>query len=82
MPAITIRCYSQSAIGRIHSNIYNGKSIHIRNRHNTIRQLLPSVVVAIDYVKSNDNIADPLTKGLKRDQVDQISKEMDLKLMK
>ena len=46
------------------SNVYNGKSRHIRHRHNTIRQLLSSDIVAIDYVRSKNNIADPLTKGL------------------
>ena len=79
---ITIHCDSQSAIGRTHSNMYNGKSRHIRRRHNTIRQLLSSGVVAIDYVRSKDNIADPLTKGLPRELVDLASKGMGLKPMK
>ena len=30
VPAICIHCDSQSAIGRAHSHIYNGKSRHIR----------------------------------------------------
>ena len=33
--AICIYCDSKSAIGRAHSNMYNGKSRHIRHRHNT-----------------------------------------------
>ena len=80
--AITIHCDSQSAIGRAQNNMYNGKSRHIRRRHNTIRQLLSSGVVAIDYVRSKDNIADPLTKGLPRELVDLASKGMGLKPMK
>ena len=79
MPPISIHCDNQSAIGRAQSNMYNGKSRHIRRRHNTIRQLLSSGVVAIDYVRSKDNIADPLTKGLHRELVEQISKGMRLK---
>ncbi|KAL6333121.1 hypothetical protein AAG906_028304 [Vitis piasezkii] len=51
---------------KAHSNMYNGKSRHIRRRHNTIRQLLSTGVISVDYVKSKDNIADPLTKGLNR----------------
>ncbi|XP_022891625.1 uncharacterized protein LOC111406426 [Olea europaea var. sylvestris] len=31
--------------------------------HNTIKQLLLTGVITIDYVKSKDNITDPLTKG-------------------
>ncbi|GKE33873.1 hypothetical protein Tco_1453195, partial [Tanacetum coccineum] len=52
-----------------HSTMYNGKSRHIRRRHNSIRQLLSTGVISIDYVKSKDNIADPLTKGLRRELV-------------
>ncbi|GJX40899.1 retrovirus-related pol polyprotein from transposon TNT 1-94, partial [Tanacetum coccineum] len=52
-----------------HSTMYNGKSRHICHRHNSIRQLLSTGVISIDYVKSKDNIADPLTKGLSRELV-------------
>ncbi|KAJ9561120.1 hypothetical protein OSB04_006280 [Centaurea solstitialis] len=76
--AICIHCDSQSAIGRAQSTMYNGKSRHIRRRHNTIRQLLSTGVISIDYVKSKDNIADPLTKGLSRDLVYKSSKGMGL----
>ncbi|KAD6118818.1 hypothetical protein E3N88_10089 [Mikania micrantha] len=36
MSAICIHCDCQSAIGRAQSAMYNGKSRHIRRRHNTI----------------------------------------------
>ncbi|GKA15503.1 hypothetical protein Tco_0695250 [Tanacetum coccineum] len=52
---------------------------HIRRRHNTIRQLLSTGVITIDYVKSKDNIADPLTKGLIRELFNKSSKGMGLK---
>lgn len=77
--AISIHCDSQSAIGRAHSIMYNGKSRHIRRRHNTIRQLLSTGIITIDYIKSADNIADPLTKGLSREVVQRSSKGMGLK---
>ena len=80
--AISIHCDSQSAIGRAQNVMYNGKSRHIRRRHNTIRQLISTGVISVDYVKSKDNIADPLTKGLNRDQVDKTSKGMGLKPMR
>ncbi|GMP63930.1 hypothetical protein CsSME_00025418 [Camellia sinensis var. sinensis] len=67
VPAICIHCDSQSTIGRAQSHMYNGKSRHIRRRHNTVRQLLSNGIISIDYVKSKDNIADPLTKGLARE---------------
>ncbi|KAL6333744.1 hypothetical protein AAG906_028930 [Vitis piasezkii] len=82
VPAICIHCDSQSAIGRAQSHNYNGKSRHIRRRHNTVRQLLSNGIISIDYVRSKDNIADPLTKGLTREQVESSSKGMGLKPMK
>ncbi|GJW39705.1 putative RNA-directed DNA polymerase [Tanacetum coccineum] len=65
--AISIHCDSKSAMGRAKSTMYNGKSRHIRRRHNSIRQLLSTGVISIDYVASKDNIADPFTKGLSRE---------------
>ena len=81
IPAICVHSDSQSAIGRAHNTMYNGKSRHIRRRHNTIRQLISTGVIVIDYIRSKDNIADPLTKGLNRDQVEKTSRGMGLKLM-
>ena len=82
VPVICIHCDNQSAIGRAQSNIYNGKSKRIRRRHNTIKQLLSTGVITIDYVMSKDNIADPLTKGLSRELVQKSSMGMGLKPMK
>ena len=62
--------------------MYNGKSRHMHRRHNTIRKLISTGVISIDFVKSKENIADPLTKGLNRYQVDKTSKGMGLKPMK
>ena len=78
--AICIHCDSQSAIGRVRSHIYNGKSRHIRRRHNTIRQLLSDGIMTIEYIRLKENIADPLTKGLTREQVSKSSRGMGLKL--
>ncbi|GJT46029.1 retrovirus-related pol polyprotein from transposon TNT 1-94 [Tanacetum coccineum] len=71
--AISIHCDSKSAMGRAKSTMYNGKSRHIRRRHNSIRQLLSTGVISIDYVASKDNIADPFTKGLSRELVSKLS---------
>ena len=79
VPAICIHCDSQSSIGRAQSHIYNGKSRHIRRRHNTVRQLLSNGIMTIEYIRSKKNIADPLTKGLTREQVSKSSRGMVLK---
>ena len=82
VPTICIYCDNQATIGRAQNVMYNGKSRHMRRRHNTVRKLISTGVISIDFVKSKENIADPLTKGLNRDQVDKTSKGMGLKPMK
>ena len=82
VPLICIHCNSQYTIGRAQSIMYNGKSRHIYRRHNTIRQLLSTGVISVDYVKSKDNIEDPLTKGLNKELVKNSSKGMRLKPIK
>ena len=79
LTAICIHCDSMVGQARAKSNIYNGKSRHIRRRHNTIKQLLSSGVISIQYIKSKENLVDPLTKCLLREQVNYISREMRLK---
>ena len=50
--------------------IYNSKSLHIRQRYNTIRELLSSEIITIDNARSKNNISDPLTEGLTREGVE------------
>jgi len=76
---VCIHCDSQAAIGRAGSMMYNGKSRHIRRRHNTVREFLSSGIITVDYVKSKDNVLDPLTKGLSREGVKRTSKGMGLR---
>ena len=78
MAPICIHCDSQAAIGRAGSIKYNGKSRHIRRRQNFVRQLLSSGIITIDYVKSKDNVSDPLTKVLNREGVERSSTGMGL----
>ena len=78
VPALRIHYDSQSAIARALNTLYNGKSRHIRRRHKTIRHLISTGVISVNYIKSADNFADPFTKGLPRDQVLKSSKGMGL----
>ncbi|KAM1701974.1 hypothetical protein ACFXTN_025167 [Malus domestica] len=77
--AICIHCDSMAAQSRAKSHVYNGKSHHIRRRHNTLKKLLSNGIISIDYVKSKENIVDPLTKGLPREQILFTSRGMSLK---
>ena len=77
---ICIHCDSQATIGRAGSVMYKGKSRYIRRIHNTVRQLLSNGISTFDYVKSSDNVSDPLTKGLVREAVERSSKGVGLRL--
>ncbi|PHU23376.1 hypothetical protein BC332_08483 [Capsicum chinense] len=48
-------------------------------KYNTVRELLSSGIITVDYVKSKDNVLDPLTKGLSREGVERTSKGMGLR---
>ena len=60
--------------------MYNGKCRHIGLRHDYIRQLIESGTISIVYVRSNNNLADPLTKAVFWDMVGVTSIGMGLKL--
>ena len=78
MAPICIHCDSQAALGRAGSIMYDEKSHHIRRRHNSMRKLLSSRIITIDYVKSKDNVSDQLTKGVNREGVKKSSMGMGL----
>ena len=62
--------------------MYNGKSRHICHKHNIIKQLLLTGIISIDYMKSKDNIVDPLIKWLSKELIEKLSMKMGLKPMK
>jgi hypothetical protein len=76
---ISLHCDSQAAIGVAHNSVYNGKRRHIRIRHSAVKQLLKHGVISPQYVRSEKNLADPLTKGLTRRLVLETSRGMGLK---
>ena len=75
---ISIRCDSAATLAKAYSQMYNGKSRHLGVRHSMIRELIMNGVVSIVFVKSQQNLADHLTKGLARDLVLKSAKGMGL----
>ncbi|KAK4402384.1 hypothetical protein Sango_0979100 [Sesamum angolense] len=76
---ILIHCDSTAALGRVQNRYYNSKSRPIRRKHSTAISYLISGNINVDYVKSCDNLADPLTKALARERVWNTSRGMGLK---
>ncbi|GJZ31082.1 hypothetical protein Tco_0576129 [Tanacetum coccineum] len=66
---ISIHCDSAATLAKAYSKIYNGKSRHLGVRHNMIRELIMNGVISIEFVQSQHNLADHLTKALARDLV-------------
>ncbi|CAL8993404.1 unnamed protein product [Prunus brigantina] len=69
----------EAAIAKVRNRYYNGKRRQIRRKHSTTREFLSNGAVRVDYVRSDENLADPLTKGLAREKVWKTSKGMGLK---
>ena len=63
-PSVSMHCDCQSTIAIAKNKAFNGKNIRIQLRHNLVKHLLKSGTISIDYVKSEQNLADPLTKSL------------------
>ena len=76
---ILIHCDSTASIGRVRNKYYNGKSKSIRSKHNTVRSYINNVTINVDYISTNDNIADPLTKALAKEKIFIASRGMGLK---
>ena len=76
---ISIRCDSATTLAKAYSQMYNGKSRHLGVRHSIIRELIMNGVISIEFVRSQQNLADHLTKGLARDLVLKSTQGMGLK---
>nr|GFB37919.1 zinc finger, CCHC-type [Tanacetum cinerariifolium] len=66
---IYIRCDSAPTMARVYIQIYNGKSTHLGVRHSMVRELIKNGVISIEFVRTQHNLVDHLTKGLARDLV-------------
>ena len=92
VPFLSLHCDCQVAIARARNKTYNGNSRHICLRHNNVKQLLgdgtdaskdaepevPQKLESLNFVRSERNLADPLTKPLGKKVVSQTSRGMGL----
>nr|GEV87349.1 zinc finger, CCHC-type [Tanacetum cinerariifolium] len=70
---------SAATLAKAYSQMYNGKSRHLGVRHSMIRELIMNGVVSKEFVRSQQNLADHLKKGLARDLVIKSVEGMGLK---
>nr|GEV21001.1 heat shock 70 kDa protein [Tanacetum cinerariifolium] len=76
MAPISIPCDSVATLAKAYSQIHNGKSRHLGVKHSMIRKLITNGVISIEFVSSQQNLVDHLTKGLARDLVIKSAEEM------
>ena len=79
MLAIALHCDSEANISKALNKVYNGKSRHISLRNTYIRQVLNDGVVTVVFVRTYNNLADPLTNALTKDLVNSTMSGMGLK---
>ncbi|GJR65524.1 hypothetical protein Tco_0011589 [Tanacetum coccineum] len=68
-----------ATLANAYSQMYNGKSGNLGVRHNMICELIMKGVVSIEFMRSQQNLVDHLTKGLTMDLVLKLAKGMSLK---
>ena len=64
-----MHCDSQIFISKVTNKNFNEKRRHLRVRHKSLTNLISHGVISLDFVMSENTIADPLTKGLMCQQV-------------
>ena len=76
---ISIYCDSAATLAKTYSQVYNGKSRHVGLRHSLVRDLITNGVITIDFVRSKENLTDPLIKELTKEVMVKTSKGIGLK---
>ncbi|XP_038116805.1 secreted RxLR effector protein 161-like [Culex quinquefasciatus] len=75
---IEIRCDNQSCIAIAKNGGYNPRTKHIDIRHHYIRDSLEQGVVKLEYVSTDNQIADGLTKPLQRTKLEENRSSMGI----
>ena len=80
VPGILMNCDNQTVIAKAKSSMDNIKSTkHIRRRLKAIRKSRNFRVITLDFIQMAKNLADPFTKGLSRNVIDNASREMGMR---
>jgi fructose-1,6-bisphosphatase/inositol monophosphatase family enzyme len=80
LPAILMNSDNQTVIVKVDSSKNNMKSSrYIKRWLKFVRKMRNSGVITLDYIHTEKNMTDLFTKGLSRNMIDTISKEMGLR---
>ena len=80
IPAILMYCDNQIVLAKVTSTKDNMKSSrHVKRRLKSVRKLRNSGVIAVNYIHTEKNLADPFTKGLARKAISVASMDMGMR---
>jgi len=75
-----MNCDNQTVIIKVNSSKDNMKSTrHVKMRLKSVRKLRNSRVIALYYVNTSKNLTDQFTKGLSRNVIEGVSRELGLR---
>lgn len=77
--SLSLFCDNQAAVQVVKNSLFNCKRRHVRLRHALLHYLIEHGVITLIDVRSKDNMADALTKGLPKDRIFKTVGEMGLK---
>ncbi|GJY31171.1 zinc finger, CCHC-type containing protein [Tanacetum coccineum] len=81
MPGNKHKCDSAATLAKAYCQIYIGKSRHLGVRSSMVRELITNGVISVNFVRSQQNLADHLRKGLAQDLVHKLAIGMGLKFI-
>ena len=61
-PSVSIHFDCQATISIVKNKTFNAKNRHIHLKHEVVKQLLIDEIISIEYVKSEVNLTNHLTK--------------------
>jgi hypothetical protein len=77
---VLMYCDNQSVLAQAMNTKDNSKcNKHIKRRLKSVRKMKNSGVIAVSYVKSENNLADPFTKGSPWNVIPVISKNTSMR---
>jgi hypothetical protein len=80
MPAILMNCDNQTVIVKVNGAKDNAKSSrHVKRRLKSVRKLRNSGVISVTYISTVKNLADPFTKRLSWNVIENASREMGMR---
>jgi hypothetical protein len=80
IPTILTNCDNQTMIVKVNSSKDNMKSSrHVKRQLKSVRKLINTGVIALDYIHTSKNLVDQFTKGLSRIVIDHASMELGLR---